>query len=122
VATTSVLPVLDGVGSCSVNVKIKKPSTIFASTIGGSSKKRCSRQRRAARMDYMDDVQDQIELLQIEITRANAAITKAVSDRRAVSKDSPLVADLNAAIVAAREALTAVEVKLRKLYESKSDD
>jgi hypothetical protein len=70
----------------------------------------------------MADVQDEIELLQIEIGKANAAIEKAVRDRRAVNKDSPLVADLNAAIVAARQALTAVEVKLRKLYESKSDD
>ena len=67
------------------------------------------------------DVQDEIELLQIEIDKANAAIVKALRERRAVNKDSPLVADLNAAVVAAREALTAVEVKLRKLYESKPD-
>jgi len=67
------------------------------------------------------DVQDEIELLQVEIDKANAAITKALKDRRAVNKDSPLVADCNAAVVAARQALTAVEVKLRKLYESKED-
>jgi hypothetical protein len=70
----------------------------------------------------VDDIQDEIELLQIEIQKANAAIAKAQRDRRAVNKDSPLVADFNAAIVAARQALLDVEVKLRKLYESKSDD
>jgi hypothetical protein len=70
----------------------------------------------------MADVQDEIELLQIEIQKANAAIAKALSDRRAINKDSPLVADFNAAIATARQALAAIEVKLRKLYESKSDD
>jgi hypothetical protein len=70
----------------------------------------------------VDDVQDEIELLQIEIQKANAVLAKAQRDRRAVNKDSPLVADFNAAIVAARQALLDVEVKLRKLYESKSDD
>ena len=67
------------------------------------------------------DVQDEIELLQIEIQKANAAIVKAQRDRRALHKDSPLVADFNAAVVAARQALNAVEVKLRTLYESKDD-
>jgi len=70
----------------------------------------------------MADIQSEIELLQIEITKANAAIAKALRDRRAVNKDSPLIADLNAAVVAARQSLTDVEVKLRKLYESKSSD
>jgi hypothetical protein len=70
----------------------------------------------------MADIQDEIALLQIEITKANAAIAKAVRDRRAVNKDSPLVADLSAAVDAARDALAAVEVKLRKAYESKGDD
>jgi len=70
----------------------------------------------------MADVQDEIELLQIEIAKANAAIAKALRDRRAVNKDSPLVADMNSAVVAAKEALAAVEVKLRALYESKSED
>jgi len=70
----------------------------------------------------MADVQAEIELLQIEIASANAAIAKAMRDRRAASKDSPLVADLNAAVVAARQALHAVEVKLRNLYESKGED
>jgi hypothetical protein len=68
------------------------------------------------------DVQDEIELLQSDIAKANAAIDKAVRERRAINKDSPLVADFNAAVVAARQALNAVEVKLRKLYESKGDD
>jgi hypothetical protein len=70
----------------------------------------------------MSDVQDEIELLQIEIEKSNAAIAKAVRERRALNKDSPLVADFNAAVVAARQALLDVEVKLRKLYESKGDD
>jgi hypothetical protein len=69
----------------------------------------------------VDDVQAEIELLQIEIEKANAAIAKAVRDRRAANKDSPLVAELNAAVSAARESLNLVEVKLRKLYESKED-
>jgi hypothetical protein len=70
----------------------------------------------------MADVQDEIELLQTELRNANAAIEKALRERRAINKDSPLAADFNAAVAAARAALTAVEVKLRKLYESKSDD
>ena len=70
----------------------------------------------------MADIQGEIELLQIEIAKANAAIAKAVRDRRAVNKDSPLVADFNAALATARQSLADVEVKLRKLYESKGDD
>ena len=69
----------------------------------------------------MADIQAEIELLQIEIANANAAIAKALRERRAVNKDSPLVADLNAAVSAARQSLNLVEVKLRKLYESKED-
>jgi hypothetical protein len=61
-------------------------------------------------------------LLQVEIQKANAAIEKALRDRRPSNKDSPLVAELNAAIRSARETLAVIEVKLRKLYESKSDD
>jgi hypothetical protein len=80
--------------------------------------------RQAARLpeENLMDVQDEIELLQIDISKANAAIDKAVRERRAINKDSPLVADFNAAVVAARQALNAVEVKLRTLYESKGDD
>jgi hypothetical protein len=69
----------------------------------------------------MADIEREIELLQIEIAQANATITKAIRDRRAAAKDSPLVADLNAAVTAARQALNVVEVKLRTLYESKDD-
>jgi predicted nucleic acid-binding Zn-ribbon protein len=69
----------------------------------------------------MADVQNEIEQLEIEIKKASEAIAKAVKDRRAANKDSPLAAELNAAIVAARQALNDVEVKLRKLYESKDD-
>lgn len=70
----------------------------------------------------MDDIQHEIELLQVEIKNANSVIEKAIRDRRATAKDSPLIADLNAAVVSARAALAAVEMKLRALYERKSDD
>jgi hypothetical protein len=70
----------------------------------------------------MADIQDEIELLQIEMRKANAQLDKAVRERRAANKDSPLVADFNAAIAAARQALADVEAKLRKLYESKDED
>jgi hypothetical protein len=70
----------------------------------------------------MDDVQREIELLQAEIRSVNATINKAVQDRRTFAKESPLIADLNATIATAREALVVVELKLRKLYESKSND
>ena len=70
----------------------------------------------------MNDIQHEIELLQAEIAKANAAIDKAIRERRATAKDSPLMADLNAAVVAARAALAAVEIRLRALYEQKSDD
>jgi hypothetical protein len=69
----------------------------------------------------MGDVQDEIELLQTEIGKANAAIAKALRERRALNKDSPLVDDFNAAVVTARQALVSVEIKLRQLYESKGD-
>jgi glutathione S-transferase len=69
----------------------------------------------------MPDVQDEIEALQVEIAKANAVIAKALRERRALSKDSPLVADCNAAVAAARQALAVVEIKLRALYESKDD-
>jgi len=62
-----------------------------------------------------------IEQLEIEIKKASEAIAKAVKDRRAANKDSPLTLELNIAIVAARQALNDVEVKMRKLYESKDD-
>jgi hypothetical protein len=67
------------------------------------------------------DIQAEIELLQVEIQKANDVISKAISSRRAIGKDSPLTADANAAVAAAREALAAVEIKLRMLYESKAD-
>lgn len=70
----------------------------------------------------MDSVQHEIELLQTEIRTANAALDKAIRERRTSAKDGVPTADLNDAIVAAREALAVVELKLRKLYESKSDD
>jgi hypothetical protein len=69
----------------------------------------------------MTNVQAEIELLQIEIQKANDVITKAISNRRAIGKDSPLAAEAQAAVVAARDALAAVEIKLRMLYESKPD-
>jgi len=69
----------------------------------------------------MADIEAEIELLQIEIQKANDAINKAISNRRAIGKDSPLTADANTAVAAAREALAAVEIKLRVLYESKPE-
>ena len=69
----------------------------------------------------MADIQAEIGLLQIELQKANELITKAISNRRAIGKDSPLAADANAAVTAARVALAAVEIKLRMLYESKPD-
>jgi len=68
------------------------------------------------------DVQSEIDLLQVEIQRANSAITEALRKRKELAKDSPLLPDFNAAVVAARLALTEVEVKIRKLYESKDDE
>jgi hypothetical protein len=70
----------------------------------------------------MENVQSEIELLQDEIKRVNAVIDKAIRERRASGKESPLVPDLNATIATAREALAVVELKLRKLYESRGDD
>ena len=70
----------------------------------------------------MTNVEQEIAALQAEIMTANGVIAEALRKRKAVNKDSPLVADLNAAVVAARQALAAVEIKLRQLYESKSDD
>ena len=70
----------------------------------------------------MSDVQGEIDALRAEIEKCNAAIAIAVRKRRELPKDSPLVADFNATVAAARQALMAVEVKVRKLYESKEDD
>jgi hypothetical protein len=67
----------------------------------------------------MADIQAEIGLLQTEIRQAKDAITKAIDNRRAIGKDSPLSADANKAVTAARDALDAVEIKLRVLYESK---
>jgi len=69
----------------------------------------------------MADLQDEMSLVEQEIEQANAALAKAVRERRAAKGDGPLVAALEAAVVAARNALTDAEVKLRKLYESKDD-
>jgi hypothetical protein len=65
------------------------------------------------------ELQDEIELLHGEIKKANEVIAEALRRRKAVAKDSPLVADCNAAVAAARDALSKVEIKLRALYESK---
>jgi len=68
------------------------------------------------------NTQQEIALLQVEIQNANAAIAKALRDRRGISKDSPLFADANATITTARENLAAVELRLRNAYERKGDD
>lgn len=70
----------------------------------------------------MDETQDQIELLQAEIRNAQKVIAQATTKRRLIGKDSPLAADANAAVAAAREALIVVEMKLRAIYESRQDD
>jgi hypothetical protein len=70
----------------------------------------------------MDKIQHEIELLEAEIRNAKTVIEKTIRDRRASAKDSPLMVDLIAAVEAARESLAAVEMKLRKLYESKGED
>jgi len=70
----------------------------------------------------MDDIEDEIESLQVEINKAREVLDKAVRDRRALHKESPLRDDCVAAVVAAREALAAVEIRLRTLYESKNRD
>ena len=69
----------------------------------------------------MADLQNEMSLVEQEIEQANAALAKAVRERRGAKGDGPLVAALEAAVVAARNALTDAEVKLRKLYESKDD-
>ena len=69
----------------------------------------------------MDNVQAEIDLLRAEMEQTTAVLLKAVRDRKACNKDSPLLADLNAAVEKARESLHAVEVKLRRLYESKEE-
>jgi hypothetical protein len=70
----------------------------------------------------MSDIQDEIARLQIEIDKAKQAIVKAQREERQLNRDSPLVADLKAAVQAAKDRLIAVEVEIRKLYESKSDE
>jgi hypothetical protein len=72
-------------------------------------------------VEQMADIQAEIELLQNEIQKANAVISKAINNRRAIGKDHPLAAEANAAVAMAREALAAIEIKLRTLYESKPD-
>ena len=70
----------------------------------------------------MPDIEREIELLQAEIAKANEVIAKLVRQRKALAKDSPLIDDCNASVVAARQALLNVEVRLRQLYESKDTD
>lgn len=70
----------------------------------------------------MQNIEREIESLQAEIVKANEVIAEALKKRKAINKDSPFVNDLNAAVAAARQSLAAVEIKLRQLYESKSDD
>src|SRR5947209_1626975 len=65
----------------------------------------------------MAHVQDEIELLQAEILKANEVIAASIKNRRAIAKDSPLAADAEAAVVKARQALVSVELKVRALYE-----
>jgi hypothetical protein len=70
----------------------------------------------------MADVQNEIESLSSEIAKAKEAIDKAIRERRGINKDSPLWAECNTAIAAAKDALVVVELKIRRLYESKGDE
>jgi uncharacterized protein YyaL (SSP411 family) len=67
----------------------------------------------------MPDVEREIESLQAEIAIANEAIAEALRKRKAINNDSPLVADLNAAVAAAAVAKV-VEIKMRQLYEARA--
>ena len=69
----------------------------------------------------MNNVQDEINRMQDEISEANGEIANAVRRRREVGKDSPMVADYNAAVSTARQALCIAEIKLRVLYESREE-
>jgi hypothetical protein len=69
----------------------------------------------------MADAQNEISLAQHEIGQAHAAVTKAVRERRAVGRGSPLTATSDAAVIAAKKALNDAEIKLRHLYENRDD-
>ena len=69
----------------------------------------------------MNNVQEEIDRIEDQISKANAEIAIAVRKRREVGKDSPMVADYNTAVSTARQALSAIEIKLRALYESKEE-
>ena len=65
----------------------------------------------------MADAQDEIALVQAEIAKAVEALAKVTRERRAANRDSPLVETLNTAIAEAKQALSAAEIKLRRIYE-----
>ena len=67
------------------------------------------------------ELEDEMAHAQHDIELANAAVQKAVRERRSAKGDSPLVPSLEAAVINAKNALTDAEVRLRKLYESKDD-
>jgi outer membrane protein TolC len=70
----------------------------------------------------MADVPDEMALVQQEIEQADEALRKAMRERVAArGGDSLAVASFEAAVTAAKNALTDAEIKLRKLYESKDD-
>jgi hypothetical protein len=66
----------------------------------------------------------QAELVQAQyaVRQADEALAKAKEDRRAAKSDDPAQASLNAAVDAAKQALTDAEVKLRRIYEAKDHD
>lgn len=70
----------------------------------------------------MIDVQDEMTLAQQEIERAHTELLKASNDRKAAKgSDSLTVAKFEAAVNAAKKSLSAAEVRLRRIYESKDD-
>jgi len=68
-----------------------------------------------------EEQQDEIALVQAEIARAVEALAKVTRERRETNRDSPLLESLNAAITEAKTAISAAEIKLRRLYEAKDD-
>jgi hypothetical protein len=71
----------------------------------------------------MTDLSSEMALAEQQIGLANAALEKAIRERKAVKGgDSATVGVHEAKVVAARAALTAAEVKLRRLYEERGGD
>jgi hypothetical protein len=69
-----------------------------------------------------DEHDDEMALVQKEIEQAGEALRKALRERiDARGENSFAVASFDAAVIAAKNALTDAEIKLRKIYEAKDD-